>query len=131
MLYKEEKKSEKIALKVKPGVKGLAIKLWAASYPFIDKLDIDALFEQMVTSEALKGNLVPFDDLPAPLQEELKKQQQESQVVATPKAVTHYPPQRATLEYDESVYEGIETPNKTESDTLEGISQSNAVELLR
>lgn len=133
MLYKEQDKSEKLNLKVKPGVKELASKLWAASYPFIDKMDIDALFEQIIITEALKMDIVPFEDLPKDLQEELFKKQQE-QIQEVQPMVLEQPIEEAEVVrgdnyiFDEAAYGPL---NGEISDKLEEATVGKAVDLLR
>lgn len=113
MLYKDQNKSDKIALKVKPGIKKLANNIWGASYPFLDKMDVDALFEQIITSEALRLNLVPVEDLPEHIQVALRKEEAKKPNL------------------DMSVYDDLESLNDLEDDRLEDIPQTKAVQLLR
>ena len=79
MLFKEQKREQvKPALKAKPGIMDLAEKVYAAAYPFSTEVNLDDLFEEMVTRYALQlglavtpNNVQPQQGIvsPAPVEE--------------------------------------------------------------
>lgn len=93
MLYKDEKREDRIVVKVKPSIKKLADKLWNKLYPWIETVDYEALFEQLITIESAKLLLIPQEDFPEEMQEQayqiLQKQQIPSKVqINSPQVIT-------------------------------------------
>ena len=115
MLYKDEKRTEKIAIKAKPSIVKLTKLVWDQIQPWMDEVDYNALFEQLITLTAANVNAIPAEDLPP------------GTTVLSP-TPTIQPESELDYDFDPNI---IPEPNDELADNIELVPRDQVEELLR
>jgi len=64
MWYPDEKRTEKLILKLKPSILAKAKEAWFATYPHSEDANFDDFFQQMIIEVASAKGLLKLEDLP-------------------------------------------------------------------
>lgn len=124
MLYKNEKRTEGIKIKMKPSMVDLSKTVWEKLYPWIEDVNHDALFEQLITIVAANLGVIPQNDLP-------QLPEQVINPLANIEQPIHYPETRMeTVDIDYDYLPPLE-PVRELPDNIERVSNLEMMELLR